>query len=302
MTLSPAIQRWIADAVGPGAAITAIRPLAGATSAALYAVDVTRAGRSHALVLRLYTNAAWLDEEPDLPQHEAAALRMAGDAGIAVPELVAVEDSGAVGGVPALLMTRLPGRVVLDPPEMDAWLVGLAQAAARIHTVSAPDFAWQFEPYSDVPALAVPPWTSQPDVWRRVVDVVQGPPPETLVRFIHRDYHPVNVLWAGDVPGVVDWANACLGPVGEDVGRCRANLALLHGVVTADAFLRAFEAVAGSAFDYHPYWDLLTVADMFLPGPPGVYSGWPDHGVRGLTDVLMHDRLETYVGRVVAQL
>ena len=29
---------------------------------------------------------------------------------------------------------------------------------------------------------------------------------------LHRDFHPLNVLWgAADVSGVVDWVNACVG-------------------------------------------------------------------------------------------
>ncbi|MBN2471927.1 MAG: phosphotransferase [Anaerolineae bacterium] len=300
------VSAWITETIGPGATITAARLLPGATSSTLWEVELTRAGEALALVLRLFTNREWLAEEPDLASHEAAALRAAGGTGIPVPALVAVDDTGAACGLPAVLMTRLPGRIVLAPADRGAWLAGLARTAAQLHVFDVPDFPWLYRPYCDVFALEVPRWTAQPAVWCRVLDVVQGESPSSPPCFIHRDYHPVNVLWErdapGGTPGVVDWPNACRGPAGEDVGRCRANLALLHGLAAADEFLRAYQAAAGAAFTYDPYWDLLSVVDMFLPGPPVVYSGWAAYGVRGLTDGLIRRRLEAYVASLVARL
>ena len=78
--------------------------------------------------------------------------------------------------------------------------------------------------------------------------------------FIHRDFHPGNVLWArGRVSGVVDWVNACAGPRGCDVATCRANLADLAGDRAADDFRAAYEALTGEAF--HPYWDMACILE-----------------------------------------
>ena len=69
--------------------------------------------------------------------------------------------------------------------------------------------------------------------------------------FLHRDFHPGNVLWTGAaVTGLVDWASAAIGPAAADVGHCRWNLARKLGLPAADRFL----ALTGVA--HHPYWDV----------------------------------------------
>jgi hypothetical protein len=131
---------------------------------------------------------------------------------------------------------------------------------------------------------------------------VNGPPPSFRECFIHRDYHPSNVLWNnGAVSGVVDWVNGCRGPAGIDVAWCRHNLAILHGVRAADDFLAAYIRCAGSDFEYDPYWDLMTLVEL-LPGPPGMYEGWLAMGVRLIPRATIVERVDAYVASVVARL
>jgi Ser/Thr protein kinase RdoA (MazF antagonist) len=52
--------------------------------------------------------------------------------------------------------------------------------------------------------------------------------------FLHRDYHPGNLLWNdGSLSGIVDWAFSCRGPRGVDVAHTRWNLALVDIVAAA---------------------------------------------------------------------
>ena len=75
--------------------------------------------------------------------------------------------------------------------------------------------------------------------------------------FVHRDYHPGNVLWeAGRLSGIVDWVNASVGSPWADVGHCRVNIASELGPRAADRFLDLYRAVSGRVDDYHPYWDI----------------------------------------------
>ena len=84
------------------------------------------------------------------------------------------------------------------------------------------------------------------DAWRRAIEVVDGPAPSDERRFIHRDYHPGNVLWArGRVSGVIDWVNASIGAPEADVGHCRVNLAGRFGQPAADRFLDLYRAISG---------------------------------------------------------
>jgi aminoglycoside phosphotransferase (APT) family kinase protein len=148
----------------------------------------------------------------------------------------------------------------------------------------------------------VPGWSKHPEVWKRALDVVHGSAPSFRSCFVHRDYHPSNVLWSsGRVSGIVDWVNGCRGPAGIDVAWCRHNLANLHGVATADDFLAAYIAAAGSDFTYDPYWDLMSVIEL-LPGPPSMYEGWRAAGFPGISNTTMRERVDAYVASVVARL
>ncbi len=114
---SPAVLRWVADAVGSGAMVQSVTPLAGATSSVLHSIEVSYRGRSVNTVLRQFIDAEWLKAEPDLALHEAASLNKALNTKVATPELIAYDEKGDHCGVPTTLMTRLPGTVELKPYE-----------------------------------------------------------------------------------------------------------------------------------------------------------------------------------------
>lgn len=85
--------------------------------------------------------------------------------------------------------------------------------------------------------------------------------------FIHRDYHPGNVLWkAGRLSGVVDWQAASVGPRTVDVFHCRANLIDRFGLAVADRFVEIWKEVSGS--DYHPWAEVVMLVDAM---------GWRSH-------------------------
>lgn len=302
--LPPEAARWVERAVGGGARVVSAEPLAGATSSLLHAVAVEYGGRRVEVVLRRFVDAEWLRAEPDLARHEAASLMKAALAGVtAAPRLLAYDERGEECGAPATLMTRLAGRVELEPRDVDAWLRGLAEAVLPFHEIEAGDYPWSYFPYVNHLSEFEPPrWSRFPRHWERVFEVVEGPRPKVRECFIHRDYHPNNVLWQDErVAGVVDWVNACRGAAGFDVAWCRLNLAQLRGVGEADAFLRAYESCAGARFEYQPYWDLMALVEL-LPGPPGVYEGWRAHGVQHLDDALMRERADDYLLSLVARL
>lgn len=292
--------RWIAASAD--AEIQSVRRLTGSTSSTLYSVEVTRNDRPLKLVLRLFTNVEWLADEPDLVRHEVASLKKAAEADVPTPELIVCDESGAHCGIPAILMTQLPGRVELMPADLDGWLYKLAEAIAPLHALDVGEFSWRYVPYNDVSRLEPPAWSKYPGLWERAIEIVNAPWPEARECFIHRDYHPVNVLWQdGRVSGIVDWPNACRGPAGIDVAWCRRNLAEMHGVDVAERFLCACQAVVGSSFVHHPCWDLLVLVEH-LPGPPRVYSPWIDFGMQHLTDEIVQERVDEYLASVMTRL
>lgn len=90
-----------------------------------------------------------------------------------------------------------------------------------------------------------------------------SPPTAAPDAFIHRDFHPGNVLWQqGKVTGVVDWQSASTGPAVMDVGHCRVNL-FRYGLDAADQFTASWEELTGAR--YHPWADIITIIG-FLDG------------------------------------
>jgi len=298
--LSDNTRDWIEAATG--ARVTGITRIRTATSCLLHDVEIRSKGDTTHLVLRRFNDQQWVKREPDIALREATSLQHAVRAGLPAPALIAVDAHGDRCGVPAPLVARLPGEVVLSPADTTRWLSELAAAAARVHRVDAGGFRWKYRRYNDRETLTIPSWSEQPEVWKKAIAVVNGPAPSYPEVFVHRDFHPSNVLWQGDrVSGVVDWVNGCRGPAGIDVAWCRHNLANLHGVAVADAFLEAYVKAAGSEFKYDPYWDLMSVVEL-LPGPPSMYEGWSAAAFPRISNAVMRERVDAYVASVVARL
>jgi aminoglycoside phosphotransferase (APT) family kinase protein len=251
--------RWAASAVGGGARVRASEPLAGGTSSAVHALTVEGGdGRTHQLVLRRFVREDWLAEEPDVATREAAALELIGGRGLPTPALVAVDPNGAAAGVPAVLMSKLPGRIEWDPRDVDAFLRRLVEPLPRIHaTPVLPGTPLPHYTSYPVKLRRPPAWATRPRVWLRAIERLDEPPPSHEGALIHRDYHPGNVLWENRrVSGLIDWVNASVGCPWADVGHCRVNLASELGSAAADRLLELFRAASGRTDEYDPYWDI----------------------------------------------
>jgi aminoglycoside phosphotransferase (APT) family kinase protein len=246
---------WVARAVGEGARVVGERRLSGGITSSMDQLTVeTRTGLRQQVVLRRWTPGSWDDttaEAPVFVDGERQVLERLEATDIPAPRFIAADPMGESTGVPALLMSRVAGRMDLAPADQKAWLRQIATMAVRIHALDlhAPQDEW--EPRN----VPIPPWASKPSDWRAAAELVRGPVPEYDVRFSHGDYQHFNLLWRhGRLTGVVDWVSASRGPADVDVGHCRLNLAVLYSAELAADFLAAYEAAAGRRVD--PYWDV----------------------------------------------
>src|SRR4051794_5431144 len=162
-------------------------------SSAMHALTID--GRE-SVVLRRYVRPELNVEEPDIAHREQRALRFVERVDVPTPRLLACDPTGADAGVPTVVMSRLPGRVDWSPTNVDAWLRDLARVLPPIHDAALArghgirPFA-PYEPEREDP----PPWLPRPKVWERAMAIFRGPALDRQRVFIHRDFHPGNVLW-----------------------------------------------------------------------------------------------------------
>jgi aminoglycoside phosphotransferase (APT) family kinase protein len=251
-SVPPGARTWIERYTG--AEVVGVKRLPGASSTAVHGVVLSDGAR---LVLRRYVWSGFLQSEPDAPEREVDALGFATTRGLAVPEVIAADLTGQEVGdeVPAMLMARVAGRAVASPDP-----ARLAEVAAAIHDVDPDGFPHHYFPWYMDTTTEAPPASSRPELWEKAIVLWHDEVPTYGPRFIHRDFHPGNVLWArGRVSGVVDWANACVGPPGCDLAHCVSNLTDLANGDVADEFLYAYAALTGTGL--HPYWEMASILE-----------------------------------------
>ena len=291
--LPEAARRWVCDVTG--AMLVGAADLPGTTSSR---VHLLRFDSGPHLVLRLHTNDEWLALEPDLATREAHILQALSGSPVSAPSLIAVDEAGEFCGRPAVLMSHLTGRADFSDAS-PARLRMLADAIRPLHAMAPPAGLPPFRPYLSPVQRAVPMGTSIPATWQHAIDICAQPAPGGPASFIHRDYHPGNVLVDGaSVSGIVDWPNACAGPPEIDVAHCKVNLAITHGLEAASRFGGAF------ATDQRrqAYWDLIDCLDMFPGGQSPAVSGLNAlHalGAPALTVALVNERYDAYLGDAV---
>jgi aminoglycoside phosphotransferase (APT) family kinase protein len=245
---------WVAALVGSRARTVASGRLSGGIVSSVYRLSILDArGRRHWLVVRRYLGANQRKWGSSAVRREAAVLSALERSGLPAPRLVDADPDGLQAGVPAIVMSRLPGRIHLTPSNPESWLRQMAALLPRIHELSIE--APRFESWFDASKIEPPPSARDVSVWRRAIDFVSTAPPKYVPHFIHSDYQHFNLLWSRErLSGIVDWCSASNGPVDVDVAHCRLNLTILFSALWAERFRLAYEAEAGRSLD--PWWDI----------------------------------------------
>ncbi|MEV7420990.1 aminoglycoside phosphotransferase family protein [Streptomyces sp. NPDC089919] len=322
-----ATRAWVERGLAPGERITAAERLRGGVTSEMRRLEVMGppalmsppdgagppdlgVSGARSLVLRSFVKPFYRRHAEGLLNREADVLRLLAQAeGIPAARLVAVDATAAHCDDPSLLMTLLPGSVRITEEGAGARAGLLARQLVRIHglAVAEADRPRVYEAWTTPERVTVPPSTRRPELWARAVDVIRQPPPRYEPRFLHRDFHPGNVLFAGTGPslritGVVDWVETSWGPADLDVAHCATGLTLLHGVAAGMAFADRYEAAGGvlATGPDHLYWRLLDVL-AFAPNAEKVGVPWRALGRPDLTPPLLTSRLESYVSTLMTR-
>ncbi|MFB7914764.1 phosphotransferase family protein [Streptomyces sp. NPDC056061] len=302
-----ATRAWVEKNLAPGERIERMERLRGGWSSRMRRLDITGPGRARELVLRSFVKPFFVRHAPGLLTREADVLRLLADGtGVPAARFVAVDARAEHCDHPSLLMTLLPGRVRVDETGVAERIALLARQLADIHAVRVTDATRprEYEAWTAPDRVRVPDSTRRAGLWRRAVDVIRHEPPPYEPCFLHRDFHPGNVLFTGDddrddlrIGGVVDWVETSWGPADLDVAHCSTALALLHGVPAgmsfAEAYTRAGGRLAGSDAE-HLHWRLLD-ALAYAPDAEKLAVPWRELGRTDLTPTVLAARLEEYV-------
>jgi len=295
---------WLRDKLEIPSDQLRLTKMKGATSSSVYLIEDANSKTSKRFVLRVMDNKKWLEEEPDNIQHEFNALQEAEKISPLVPKPISFNTQEVGFGYPVLLMSFVPGHIDLKPINIQQWITELSGQLALIHHHTSDTlntFPWHYKSWAQKTNLAPPSFSRIPELWKIAIDYVGNGEPQYNAVFIHRDYHPTNVLWQHQkISGIVDWINACQGPAGVDVAHCRTNLALMYGGDVMQAFLNAY-CQAAPNFVYEPYWDLDSLFDMCFPEPP-FYEPWQEFGLEKIPPEILQQRLDNYLEQIVLKL
>ncbi|MDB1088629.1 aminoglycoside phosphotransferase family protein [Streptomyces sp. ACA25] len=296
---------WVHAQLRPGERVVSEEPLRGGWTSSMRRFGVRGPDGARDLVLRSFETAFFRRHAPGLLRREADVLTLLAGTGIAAAGLVAVDTTGEHCTHPSLLMTRLPGTLRLTDEGADARAVLLAQQLVDIHSVpvSTGDRPRAYQAWSAPDRVRIPEATRRPALWRRAVDVIRRDAPAHQGRFLHRDFHPGNVLFHRDpsgqvrISGVVDWVETSWGPADLDVSHCATALALLHGAAAGLRFPGLYASAGGQQAadpDDRLYWRLLDALG-FAPDAEKVAGPWRECGRPDLTASLAAARLEDYL-------
>ncbi|MEU3106022.1 phosphotransferase family protein [Streptomyces griseoflavus] len=301
-------RAWVERELSAGERVEAVVPLRGGWTSRMRRLDLRGPAGRRSLVLRSFVDPFFVRHAEGLLNREAEVLALLGDTDVPAAALVAVDATARHCDRPSLLMSLLPGTVRVDDEEAPERAGPLARQLLRIHRVPVTGRSRPraYQAWTSPERVSPPEDTGRPELWRRAVDVIRREPPAYRGCFLHRDFHPGNVLFSGDgadlrISGVVDWVETSWGPADLDVAHCATALALLHGVPAGMRFADLYAAAGGTLEEEpgaHLYWRLLD-ALAFAPDAEKVAVPWRELGRTDLTPGVLTRRLEDYLAALL---
>ncbi|MGW6983589.1 phosphotransferase family protein [Streptomyces sp. NPDC054932] len=305
-----ATRSWVEKGLPGAERIDRVVPLRGGWTSQMRRLDLRGPDGRRSLVLRSFVKPFYLRHAEGLLTREATVLRLLGDTDVPAATLAAVDATAQHCDHPSLLMSLLPGTVRLADQGADERADLLARQLVRIHRlpVTERQRPRAYQAWASPERVTPPATTGRPELWQRAVDVIRREPPAHRGCFLHRDFHPGNVLFTGTdgdlrISGVVDWVETSWGPADLDVAHCSTALALLHGIPAGMEFADRYVAAGGTlAADgaAHLYWRLLDALG-FAPDAEKVAGPWRELGRTDLTGAVLTQRLEGYIASLFSR-
>jgi len=246
---------------------------------------------------------------PEHVAHEFEMLHLVDRAGIPAPRPILLDAGGEYFGVPASVMSYLPGRPLFPTTNIAAWTEGLARVLLTVHAATPDRF--------DLSWLCVFLRDGMRERIERKRDDLQSDPLGAEIHsvleaeldridlstptLVHDDFWPGNTVWfRGRLVGVVDWTTGELGDPRADVAQCRIDLVFSHGIEVADAFCEQYERLAGPPLEDLWYFDLFRGIGAILQYERWL-EGYHDMGLRHLKPAEVGARLRAFLRRALGE-
>lgn len=299
----------LVEELAPGGRLVRMRRLRGGLGSRTHLLNIKgAAGDRCQAVLRRYLPSAHQKLTPERATREFEILRIIEAAGIPAPRPVLLDADGRHFGVPAMVLSYLPGRPLFASRDVQAWIDGLARALQAVHAVTPERFdlsdlqvylrdgmRQEIEHQRERAAAGEPLAQEVHAVLDAELDRIDWPAPS----LVHDDYWPGNTVWyRGQLVGIIDWTQAELGDPRADVAQCRVDLVLSHGMDVADAFLGSYQAAAPQPLPDIWFFDLFR-------GLRALFSyerwliGYHDLGLTHLSAAATGARLRAFLQRAL---
>jgi aminoglycoside phosphotransferase (APT) family kinase protein len=298
----------LARFLGTGTTIARARRLPGGLASWVHALDVRTPGGRRRVVLRRYRPQPF--DTAERAEREWKVLTLMSGTGVPAPEPLWFDRRGAMFGGPAMLLTWLPGRPLVDPRHPVGWAAALADGLAQIHALPHERFesigageSWQRLPFVD-PRHESGLFTAAGLDGEAVMAAIErGYVALKGARrsFVHFDYWPGNTLWVRNrLRGIVDWTNAVMGYAEYDAAYCYLDVCLSRGVRVAKAFLQRYRDASGVAVEPLWFWSLV-VAKRAAPDPATWLPPYRELGRMDLTSQVMRRRFHAFVREALCE-
>jgi aminoglycoside phosphotransferase (APT) family kinase protein len=294
--------------LSPGARLIRTRRLRGGLSARMHVLDIERADGTRWKVTLRRSVTKHRFSTPEHVAHQLEILRLLDRADVPAPRPILLDAEGEFFGVPAIVLSYLPGRPIFPATNLGRWTEGIARGILTVHAVTPDrfDLSWLGVFLHDGMRernvrtrgdFAADPLTAEiQEVLEANLDRIDFSAP-TLV---HDDFWAGNTVWyRGRLAGIVDWTTGELGDPRADVSECRIDFVISHGLEVADQFRDDYERLSGRPLQHLWYFDLFRGVKALLQYEQWL-EGYHDFGLHHLRAEDVGARLRAFLRRALA--
>jgi aminoglycoside phosphotransferase (APT) family kinase protein len=271
-------------------------------------LDIERAdGSRWRVTLRRFVRTGHRWSTPESVAHEYEILRLVERAGVPATRPILLDAEGEYFGVPAMVISYLPGKPLFPTKNIERWTEGLAAVLLRLHDVTSEeyDLSWLHVQLRDGMRERIDEWKAQgtddplADEMLRALDAELDRIDFSNPTLVHDDFWSGNtVAYRGRIIGIIDWTTAEVGDPRTDVSECRVDLVLSHGMEVADAFRDDYERLASRRLEDLWYFDLYRGYHAWLEYEHWL-EGYHDMGLVHLKPAEVGARLRSFLRRAL---